>query len=116
MCRRRRRPSGRTQVPDGSGWSQRASHLPDGRAPSPRSPKQQSNGSTLTPTGEATSTYSSTTRETAKSRPPPSDLLTSTGSTTVHASGPTRIVKDNESQIDMLACPARQTYAYEVRE
>eukprot|EP00959_Pyramimonas_sp_CCMP1952_P038777 811919-Pyramimonas_sp.AAC.1 len=43
------------------------------------------------------------------------DLLTSTGSTAVHSPGPTRIDRKSKSQIDMLACPVRQTYAYEMR-
>eukprot|EP00959_Pyramimonas_sp_CCMP1952_P042366 886104-Pyramimonas_sp.AAC.1 len=41
------------------------------------------------------------------------DLLASTGSTAVHSSGPTRIDRESESQIDILACPVRQTYAHE---
>eukprot|EP00959_Pyramimonas_sp_CCMP1952_P426167 8926296-Pyramimonas_sp.AAC.1 len=44
------------------------------------------------------------------------DLLTSSGPTTVRAPGPARTDIDNESQIDVLACPVRQTCAYEVRK
>eukprot|EP00959_Pyramimonas_sp_CCMP1952_P036994 774180-Pyramimonas_sp.AAC.1 len=43
------------------------------------------------------------------------DLLASTGSAAVHSPGPARIDRESEPQIDMLACPVRQTYAHEVR-